>query len=99
MIFYHWWNAIRGLQKPDEFWMALSSDKPIYANSPWGWHERIRHLERDGWTVTDSEKFVEQQDKPKLFSVSVEKSVEEFIQFKDGSIAFLNDAEKWEWLS
>lgn len=66
------------------------SDRPVY-NSPWGWHERIRWQEKNGFFVSSAWK-ASQMSKHNLwiFCTPMVFSVDRMIVFHDGSKGYWN---------
>lgn len=62
------------------------SDRPVF-DSPWGWHERIRHVEKRGGFISSAEKAVAMQQHGNLymFKTPILFSANEKIMFADGS--------------
>lgn len=68
-----------------EFFCEITSERRAF-DSPWGWHERIRHLERNGFFVSSAWKVrLMAQHKLWLFSAPILFFIDGKIFFADGS--------------
>lgn len=76
--------ALRLIGDSGELFYEMS-DRPVF-NSPWGWHERIRHLEKNVFFVSSAWKAtLMAKHNLWLFRTPILCSVNEKVLFADGS--------------